>query len=58
MLNLKKSNLLQKSKSLTYFIIVSKINSIFILSSLKKKELWSWPILSITIKSNTYNSFF
>lgn len=41
MLNLKKSNLLQKSKSLTYFIIVSKINSIFILSSLKKKELWS-----------------
>jgi len=58
MLNLKKSNLLQKSKSLTYFIIVSKINSVFILSSLKKKELWSWPILSITIKSNMYNSFF
>jgi hypothetical protein len=58
MLFSKKVNLLQKSKSLTYFISLYKIKSIFILSSLKKNELWSWPILAITIKSNMYNSFF
>lgn len=39
MLFSKKVNLLQKSKSLTYFISLYKIKSIFILSSLKKNEL-------------------
>lgn len=58
MLFLKKTIILQKTNSLTYFLIDYKINSIKVLNSILKKELWSWPILKISIKFNFYNSFF
>jgi len=58
MLILKKIPLIYFSKSLSYFLQMYKIKSIFLKVSLLKKEIWSWPITIATTKSNLYSSFF
>jgi len=58
MLFLKKSKILIYKKNLNYFIQCYKINTLLISNSLKKKEIWAWPILTIQIKENLYNTFF
>jgi hypothetical protein len=58
MLLLKKSKILIYKQNLNYFVKCYKINTLLITNSLKKKEIWAWPILTIQIKENLYNTFF
>jgi hypothetical protein len=58
MLLLKKSKILIYKQNLNYFVQCYKINTLLITNSLKKKEIWAWPILTIQIKENLYNTFF
>lgn len=58
MLYINKINIIFYNQSFIYFLQLYKIISLFIINSLKKKEIWSWPILNNSVKFDFYLSFF
>jgi len=58
MLTIKKNNIISFNNSLIFFFQLYKLTSLFMVNSLKKKDIWSWPILNNSVKFDFYLSFF
>ena len=58
MIILKKYNIILYNQSLIYFFLIYKIVSLVVVNSLKKKEIWFWPILNNSVNFDFYLSFF